>query len=80
MCVGFLVPVGRYASWFHARTGQYGMTMSAGFYLWGRVSSFADCAGIKPTGAEVEVCPTQPLINRTPPGNFIWHAPEVHQV
>ena len=24
------------------------------------------------------VCPNQPLTKRTPPGNFIWHAPEVH--
>ena len=77
--VGCLLPVGAYASWFHARTGHYNMTMSDGFYLWGRVSSFADCAVIKPTGAEATVCPTEPLSKRTPPGNFIWHAPQVHQ-
>src|SRR5262249_31940154 len=70
MAVGCLIPVGAYASWFHARTGHYGMTMSTGFYLWGRVSSFADCARIKPTGAEAAVCPTKPLSERTPPGNF----------
>ena len=48
--VASLVPLGAYANWFHERTGHYGMTMSTGFYLWGRVSSFADCARIKPTG------------------------------
>jgi hypothetical protein len=79
-CVASLVPVGAYASWFHARTGHYGMTMSTGFYLWGRVSSFADCARIKPTGLEAKVCPAEPLAKRTPPGNFVWHAPEVHAV
>ena len=78
MAVGCLIPVGAYANWFHQRTGHYGMTMSTGFYLWGRVSSFADCARIKPTGAEAAVCPKEPLSKRTPPGNFIWHAPEVH--
>jgi 4-amino-4-deoxy-L-arabinose transferase-like glycosyltransferase len=79
MGVGCLLPVGAYATWFHARTGHYGTSMAAGYYLWGRVSSFADCSVIKPTGNEVEVCPTQPLSKRTPPGNFIWHASEVHQ-
>ena len=53
--------------------------MSAGFYLWGRVSSFADCARIKPTGEQATVCPTQPIADRTPPGNYVWHAPYVHQ-
>jgi hypothetical protein len=53
--------------------------MSAGFYLWGRVSSFADCARIKPTGDEATVCPTTPIVDRTPPGNFVWHAHQTHQ-
>jgi hypothetical protein len=79
MCVGILIPVGAYASWFHQRTGHYNMTMSDGYYLWGRVSSFANCAVIKPTGAQATVCPTQPIADRTPPGNYIWHAPYVHQ-
>jgi hypothetical protein len=78
--VAALVPVGAYASWFHQRTGHYGMTLSTGFYLWGRVSSFADCARINPSGNEAKVCPAEPIAHRTPPGNFVWHAPEVHAV
>lgn len=78
MAIGCVIPVGAYAGWFHSRTGHYGVSEATGFYLWGRVSSFADCAVIKPTGREALVCPTQPLTKRTPPGNFIWHAPEVH--
>jgi hypothetical protein len=42
------------------------------------VSSFANCAVIKPTGKEAIVCPTQPLSERTPPGNWIWHAYPFH--
>jgi hypothetical protein len=76
--VAALVPVGGYMSWFHQRHGQYGVTLSTGFYLWGRVSSFADCARINPTGNEAKVCPTTPIADRTPPGNFVWHAPQVH--
>jgi hypothetical protein len=76
--VAALVPVGAYMSWFHERTGHFDTTMSMGFYLWGRVSSFANCAVIKPTGDEAKVCPTQPIADRTPPGNYIWYAPYVH--
>jgi hypothetical protein len=83
--VAMLVPFGAYTSWFHARTSHqgyqtpiYSATLSTGFYLWGRVSSFADCAVINPTGDEAKVCPTQPIVDRDPPGNYIWHAPYVH--
>jgi hypothetical protein len=77
--VASLIPVGAYANWFHERTGHYDMTMSTGFYTWGRVSSFANCAIIKPTGEDAAVCPTQPIADRTPPGDYIWHTPYVHQ-
>jgi hypothetical protein len=80
---GTLIPYGAYSSWFHERYSQfdtpvYSTTLSEGFYLWGRVSSFANCAVIKPTGDEAKVCPTQPIVKRDPPGNYIWHAPYVH--
>jgi hypothetical protein len=80
---GTLIPYGAYSSWFHERYSQfdtpvYSTTLSEGFYLWGRVSSFANCAVIKPTGDEAVVCPTQPIVKRDPPGNYIWHAPYVH--
>jgi len=82
--VASLIPYGAYASWFQERYSSYNApvystTMSMGFYLWGRVSSFANCAVIKPAGDEALVCPTQPLVDRTPPGDYIWHAPYVHQ-
>jgi 4-amino-4-deoxy-L-arabinose transferase-like glycosyltransferase len=79
MSVGCIAPVLGYALWFQSYSGSFGLTLSQGYYLWGRVSSFADCAVIKPTGMEAVVCPTQPIAKRTPPGNFIWHASEVHQ-
>lgn len=78
MAIGCVIPVGAYMNWFHSNTGHYGVSEAAGFYLWGRVSSFADCAVIKPTGKEAIVCPAQPLSERTPPGNWIWHAPPFH--
>jgi Dolichyl-phosphate-mannose-protein mannosyltransferase len=78
MAIGCLIPVGAYMESFHQATGHYGVSEATGFYLWGRVSSFADCAVIKPTGKQAIVCPTQPISQRTPPGNWIWHAPPFH--
>ena len=78
LAVAALVPVGAYASWFHQHYGHYQMTMSTGYYLWGRASSFADCAVIKPAGRQALVCPTAAIADRTPPGNYIWHARYVH--
>ena len=78
-----LVPLAAYAGWFHdyyaPPDNKYEITLSQGFFLWGRVSSFANCAVIKPTGRQALVCPTQPIADRTPPGNYIWHAPYVHK-
>jgi hypothetical protein len=79
MAIGCVAPVLGYAAWFQSYSGSFGLTLSTGYYLWGRVSSFADCGVIKPTGEQAVVCPKEPLRDRTPPGNFIWHAPEVHQ-
>jgi hypothetical protein len=78
MAIGCLIPVGAYMGWFHHETGHYGVSEATGFYLWGRVSSFANCAVIKPTGKQAIVCPAQPISQRTPPGNWIWHAPPFH--
>jgi hypothetical protein len=78
MCLGILVPYGGYEAWFHEHNGSYNTTMAEGFFLWGRVSSFANCAVIKPTGELATVCPTQPIADRTPPGDYIWHAAYVH--
>ena len=56
------------------------LTRSDGFYLWGRVSSFAECSVIKPPADELKICPSGSPSSRTPPGDYIWHAPQVHDL
>ncbi len=73
------VPVAGYVLWFHGYTGTYGMTRSEGFYLWGRVSTFAECSQIRPPASERGLCLPQPPAQRLPPGQLIWLAPQVHQ-
>ena len=70
MAIGCVIPVGAYASWFHSRTGHYGVSESAGFYLWGRVSSFADCAVIKPTGGAGARLPDRAADQADPAGQL----------
>jgi Dolichyl-phosphate-mannose-protein mannosyltransferase len=80
LVVGCAVPVLGYAAWFHSRTGSWALTRSDGFFLWGRVSSFAECSVIKPPASELKICPSGPPSSRTPPGDYVWHAPQVHQI
>jgi len=80
MAIGCAVPVLGYAAWFHSWYGTYSLTRSDGFYLWGRMSSFAECSVIKPPAGELKVCPSGTPSSRTPPGDYVWHAPQVHQI
>ena len=77
MAIGCAAPVVAYAGWFHSWTGRYALTGSDGFYLWGRVSSFAQCPVIKPPADELKICPSGSPSSRTPPGDYIWHAPQL---
>jgi hypothetical protein len=77
---GSAVPILAYLAWFHSWTGDYGLTRSDGFYLWGRVSSFAECSVIKPPADERKLCLTTSVADRQPPGSLIWHAPQVHEL
>jgi len=80
LAAGCVAPVVAYAAWFHSWNGSYDLTRSEGFYLWGRVSSFAECSVIKPPADELSICPTGSPSSRTPPGDYIWHAPQVHDI
>jgi hypothetical protein len=80
MALGCAVPVLAYAAWFHSWYGSFTLSRSDGFYLWGRASSFAECSVIKPPADELKICPSGSPSSRTPPGDYIWHAPQVHNI
>ena len=77
---GCAVPIVGYAAWFHSWSGTFALTQSEGFYLYGRMSSFADCAKINPPAGERYLCLSTPANKRLPPGTLIWHIPQVHEV
>jgi hypothetical protein len=69
-----------YATWFDHVQGSFTLTRADGFFLWARVSSFAECSIIKPPADELKICPSGSPSSRTAPGDYVWHAPQVHQI
>jgi len=78
--VGSAVPVAGYVMWFHHWTGTYGLSRSEGFYLYGRMSSFAECSQINPPASERILCLSTPPAKRQAPGSLLWHVKQVHEV
>src|ERR1700759_401823 len=77
---GCAIPLVAYATWFHAVWGNFAMTNSEGFYLYGRTSSFSDCTRFTPPAGLSYLCITTPLDKRTPPGALVWHLKQTHEV
>ncbi len=70
--VAGIVPIAAYMVWFHGTYGNYALTGSSGTFLYGRVSTFAECAKIQPpTDLQVLCDPTPPYL-RPPSGDYIW--------
>jgi hypothetical protein len=79
MALGCAAPVLAYATWFDHVQGSFTLSRADGFFLWGRVSSFAQCSVIKPPADELRICPSGTPSTRTAPGDFIWHEPQLHK-
>jgi hypothetical protein len=67
-----IVPIAAYMFWFHAYTGKYALTESSGTFLYGRVSTFAECAKIKPPADLKALCDPTPPRLRPVAGEYIW--------
>lgn len=74
MCITFAIPVYSYEKWFERTYGSFAETSSAGAFLYGRVSTFADCAIIKPPADERWLCLNQPPSERQAPDYYVWSA------
>jgi hypothetical protein len=70
--VAGIVPIVGYMFWFHASTGKYALTESSGTFLYGRVSTFANCADIKPPADLQILCDPTPPNMRPVAGEYIW--------
>jgi len=70
--VAGIVPIAAYMFWFHASTGKYALTESSGTFLYGRVSTFAECAKINPPADLRVLCDPTPPNLRPVAGEYIW--------
>ena len=72
LAVAGVVPIGAYMIWFHQAQGHYALTDSSGTFLYGRVSTFAECAKINPPANLRILCDSTPPNLRPPAGEYIW--------
>jgi hypothetical protein len=73
MCITFAGPVFSYERWFDRAYGSFAETTSTGAFLYGRVSTFADCSIIKPPADERWLCLSQPVSKRhQSPDYYVW--------
>jgi hypothetical protein len=70
--VAGIVPIAAYMFWFHGTYGTYALTDSSGTFLYGRVSTFAECAKIKPPADIRALCDPTPPHLRPVSGDYIW--------
>jgi hypothetical protein len=60
----FLVVVGSYATYFHAKEGYWGLSTSTGNSIYGRTAEVADCAKLDLDPVLAQLCPPEPLGQR----------------
>ena len=70
--LGFALPLVLYAVWFHSTWGTYTVTEHDGYFLYGRVSTFANCSTWPTPPSNVSLCFNQPPAQRPNPNYYVW--------
>jgi hypothetical protein len=77
LLVAGIVPIAAYMFWFHGIYGKYALTESSGTFLYGRVSTFAECAKMNPPADIRVLCDPTPPYLRPVSGDYIWTSNEL---
>jgi hypothetical protein len=72
VAIGFGLPVVAYALWFASFWGQIGVTTYDGYFLYGRVSTFAHCSAWRVPASQRFLCFPEPPSLRPNPNYYIW--------
>lgn len=67
-----VLPLAGYAVRYHHYHGSFGLQAFSGRWLYGRVSSFANCAGDGISRREQPLCPALPVAQRPGPSQYVW--------
>jgi hypothetical protein len=70
--LAWAVPVAGYVLWFHAETGRFSLGGADGTFLYGRVSSFAECSKMNPPADLKVLCDPRPPSRRQGAESYIW--------
>ncbi len=71
--VAAAVPVGAYAGWSAAEGKGFAVSAHSGFFLYGRVATFADCSTISRADLRT-LCDPRPVNQRGAPVRYLWPA------
>jgi hypothetical protein len=72
LAVACAVPMAGYVLWFHSQTGRYSFGGATGTFLYGRVSSFAECSKMDPAPDIRVLCDPKPPAQRKGAESYIW--------
>jgi hypothetical protein len=76
LALGFLLPLLAYGIWFRTQSGSTGITNRNGFFLYGRVVSFADCNEVRVPRSLRVFCPRPGTLDPDMPGLFTSGLPD----
>ena len=72
--VAFAVPLLLYLSWYHSVHGQYELSGRDGFFLYGRVATFANCSPSEIPSNERLLCDPRPPSQRPFANFYVWNS------
>ncbi|MEJ5946689.1 hypothetical protein WDZ17_15425 [Pseudokineococcus basanitobsidens] len=73
LVVGFLVPVGAYASWYHGTYGTYALSGIGGTSAYMRTTTFVECDRLDLEPYARVLCPREPVGERRDPTDYGWY-------
>jgi len=73
LALGFAVPIGAYATWYHHEHGVYALAEFGGKSLYLRTTTFVDCSRLSVADYQRVLCPVEPLGQRLEPTHYAWH-------
>ena len=69
---GFAIPLVSYAAWYDSHWNTFSLTGYDGYFLYGRVSTFANCADWHVTSVQRQFCFRGPPSTRHNPNYYVW--------
>ncbi|MDQ3660163.1 MAG: hypothetical protein M3454_03710 [Actinomycetota bacterium] len=60
LLLGFILPLVVYGTWFQTAQGSAGVSNRNGFFLYGRIASFASCEGVDVPPSQTALCIEEP--------------------